>query len=363
MIEQNTHRLWMAVGAIIIGAVLIFGFRDDVGPVLGAMLSKFGVEVDSAFLGTKDPEVTEGMFEYDPESKMIVGFDAKYEHKDSTLVIPEEYEGQEVVGVADQAFFDLASGTSEIPTVKSLVVENGVDYIGDYAFAVAPELTDVTLPDNLTSGGTGILYGVNLDRLLVPGSMKVIKSEFTGIKLNSLILSEGIERIEGSFDFNGEIKLPSTLKYIGNYAFSGMSNTKLVIPDSVEHIGDKAFNFAATKTSTLTDLTLGKNVKSIGNEAFKWSAITNLSLPSNLESIGENAFRDAALTSLTIPDSVKSIGSYAFEKSNLNEFTMSKNIETLGVGIFSAKSSFMDTFNYADYPNLKTYDQFSILKF
>lgn len=364
MIEQNTHRLWMTVGAIIVGAVLIFGFKDEVGQVLGATLSKFGIEIDSSFSDKDDPEVVAGMFDYDKDSKMIVGFASDYEHKDSTLVIPEEYEGQEVVGVADQAFFDLESGSSDIPTVKSLVVENGVDYIGAYAFAMAPELTDATLPDNLVSGGTGILYGVNLDSLLVPKSMKVIKSEFTGLKLKNLVLSEGIERIEGPLNFDGELKLPSTLKYIGKTSFFGMSNTKLVIPDSVEYIGDQAFNFGATKMSNLTELVLGKNVKHIGTSAFKWAAITDLTLPDNLEYIGETAFRDAKLTTLSIPDSVKTIGDYAFEKSQLNEFSMSRNIESLGTGIFSVDRNFMDGFDYSDYAHLNKYDvQFSILKF
>lgn len=165
MIEQNTHRLWMTVGSIIVGAVLIFGFKDEVGQVLGATLSKFGIEIDSSFSDKDDPEVVAGMFDYDKDSKMIVGFASDYEHKDSTLVIPEEYEG-----------------------------------------------------------------------------------------------------------------LPSTLKYIGETSFLGMSNTKLVIPDSVEYIGDQAFNFGATKMSNLTELVLGKNVKHIGTSAFKWAAIVQFSI-------------------------------------------------------------------------------------
>lgn len=60
-----------------------------------------------------------------------------------------------------------------------------------------------------------------------------------------------------------EIKLPSTVKVIDDYAFMGRFFDKLVLPDSVERIGVGAFAYGGFDSVTIPD-----SVKEIGEDAF-----------------------------------------------------------------------------------------------
>lgn len=65
------------------------------------------------------------------------------------------------------------------------------------------------------------------------------------------------------------IKLPHTLKSIGEYAFAGCVKVdRIIIPDSVETIGEWAFGNVGTKT-TFQELYIPKTLKFCGKEAFR----------------------------------------------------------------------------------------------
>ena len=90
----------------------------------------------------------------------------------------------------------------------------------------------------------------------------------TLVPLYEVVLGEGVASI-GDNAFAGAlsmpaVNLPSTLKRIGQAAFSGTGLSDLVIPDKVTTIGAGAFR----NCSELHTLTIGKGVTSIGKEAF-----------------------------------------------------------------------------------------------
>lgn len=49
MVEKNTDRLWLTVGAVIVGAIMIFTYRDQVGAMAETILSKFDVSIEDVF--------------------------------------------------------------------------------------------------------------------------------------------------------------------------------------------------------------------------------------------------------------------------------------------------------------------------
>ena len=135
------------------------------------------------------------------------------------------------------------------------------------------------------------------------------------------------------------VKLPLTLKTIGNSAFSNCSNlTSITIPNSVTTIGERAFE----DCRGLTSVTIGNSVTTIGSLAFyNCSSLTSVTIPDGVTTIGSLAFYNcSSLTSVTIPDSVTSIGDSAFDGcSSLTSVTIPNSVTTIGSHTFSGCSS------------------------
>ncbi len=168
--------------------------------------------------------------------------------------------------------------------------------IGEYAFKGCSGLTELTLPNSVTSIGWSAFEGC------------------TGLT---------------------ELTLPSSVTSIGESAFDGCSGlTKLTLPNSITSIGNCVFYGCRG----LTELTLPNSVTSIGWSAFQGcSGLTELILPNSVTSIGLSAFRGCSgLTELTLPDSVASIGDCAFSDcSGLSKITSLAEIPPVcGSGVF-----------------------------
>lgn len=107
------------------------------------------------------------------------------------------------------------------------------------------------------------------------------------------------------------IKIPSNVTSIGNYAFSGCTSlTGVAIPNSINSIGISAFSGC----SDLTSIVIPGSVMSISELAFgDCYKLTGATIESGVTSIGDYAFNSCSgLKSVTIPDSVTSIGTDAF---------------------------------------------------
>ncbi|WP_455633537.1 leucine-rich repeat protein, partial [Parabacteroides sp.] len=114
-----------------------------------------------------------------------------------------------------------------------------------------------------------------------------------------------------------DIKLPSTLKKIGSYAFQNIKQlTSIEIPASVEDLGWTTFS-----QSGLTSVTFIEG--------------------SNLKVIGKEVFYECPLESITIPKSVTEIKVYAFNGcSTLTDITyLGTNEPTIGTKAFSLNNN------------------------
>ena len=123
-------------------------------------------------------------------------------------------------------------------SVTSIVIEEGVTSIGDYAFENCDNLTSITIPGNVESIGEGAFYSCN--------------------NLTDVTLQDGVKSIgDSAFIWCNNltnIVLPNSVTSIGNYAFYNCSSlTSITIPDSVTSIGNAAFeNCSSLKTISLS---------------------------------------------------------------------------------------------------------------
>ena len=200
----------------------------------------------------------------------------------------------------------------------AIVIPDGTEKIGDYAFLGCSGLTSVTIPDSVTSiGDRAFSWCSGLTSIVIPDSVTSIGARaFYGCSgLTSVTIPDSVTSI-GSNAFRGcsgltSVTIPDSVTSIGNYAFYECSGlTSVTIPDSVTSIGRRAFG----DCSGLTSVTIPDSVTSIGSGAFSGcSGLTSIVIPDSVTSIGRRAFGDCSgLTSVTIPDSVTSIGNGAF---------------------------------------------------
>ena len=231
-------------------------------------------------------------------------------------------------------------------SIKKVIIQNGVTYIGDCAFEGCSSLTEITLPEGVTSIGEYAFSGCSSlsEIILLKGVTSIGEYAFSScISLSEIILPEGVTSI-GEYAFYNcssltKITLPESVTSIDSCAFYGcISLSEITIPEGVTSIGSSAFSYC----SSLSEITILKGVTSIGNSAFEGcSSLTEITLPEGVTSIGGSAFYGcSSLTKITLPESVTSIGSGAFSGcSSLTEINIPDGVTSIGNYTFNRCST------------------------
>ena len=231
--------------------------------------------------------------------------------------------------------------------IKTVIISDGVTYIGQGAFRGCSNLTSVTIGkdvemfDNFVFDYCDNLTTVTINSNYVMSSNYTLNAEF-GVQVKKYIIGNGVTNI-GNYAFENcsnliSVTIPNSVTSIGEYAFENCSSLpSVVIPNSVTSIGISAFEGC----SSLTSITIPNSVTSIGNSAFyNCSSLTSATIGSSVTSIGESAFSGcSSLTSITIPSSVTSIGNSAFYNcSSLTSITIPNSVTSIGQGAFWGSS-------------------------
>lgn len=160
--------------------------------------------------------------------------------------------------------------------IKFVVIENGVTYLGNYAFAGCKSLKKITIPDSVTFIGGWVFIGCgSLEKINIPDSVaKIGAGAFEGcVKLADVVIPNGITNIYGQTFYScisfKNVSIPDSVTEIGWFAFCGCQGLEsIVIPVSVTTIGGDAF----LDCPSLTD------VYYAGTEE-QWNAITKYGEP------------------------------------------------------------------------------------
>ena len=226
--------------------------------------------------------------------------------------------------------------------IHTVIINDGVTSIGNFAFPFCYSLTSVTIPNSVTSiGSSAFSYCSGLTSPVYNAHcFAYMPTSYSG----AYSIPEGISQIAGyAFQYCSSltsITIPNSVTSIGEDAFRYCSSlTSVTIPNSVTSIGEGAFYNCSSLTSVTInsnailnkDYSSGDNLKNIFG-----SQVTEYIIGPTVKGIGKYAFYECAnLTSITIPNSVTSIGNYAFEYcSSLTSVTIPNSVTSIGSSAF-----------------------------
>ncbi len=219
--------------------------------------------------------------------------------------------------------------------LTEVTIPQSVTYIGEGIFAGCDNMIIKVADGNTT-------YHVDGNCLIETASKKVIQGVKSSVIPSDGSVTE-IGYAAFAYSSITDITIPDSVTSIGDWAFCECrSLTSVTIGNSVTSIGEDAFGYCSSLTSiTIPDsvTSIGEDafedctsliynekdgVKYLGNSTHPYvvamdadESITSVELPSTVKVIYPSAFQIcSSLTSITIPDSVTSIGEWAFSGCN-----------------------------------------------
>ena len=235
--------------------------------------------------------------------------------------------------------------------VKSVIVPEGIESIGERVFYLCENLESITIPSTLSSvegmafGNCSKIKKVYISDLaswcnitfdsywgyensnpLVQANDLYLNNEL----IEECIIPETVTEIKGGV-FAGasfhSLSIPNTVTTIGKSAFGGSGILYLELPTSINMIPDEAFG-SCVKLQTVV---LHNSIKEIGQKAFQnCTSLKMVSFMGNIKSIGEKAFDNcnnmtdiycSAATPPTIKENTFSNMTYMFTNLHVPEGT------------------------------------------
>ncbi len=187
--------------------------------------------------------------------------------------------------------------------IKEVIIPEGVESIGPYAFANLTALERVVLPSTLETIEYGAFFGCKS------------LTEVVGLEHVKLINKYAFQNC----DIQNNLKL-SNIHAVGDYAFAGNENlTSIAFSKTLSSIGEGAF--AGDSSLKNFDVSMSGTVK---YGSFVFSSCTSLeTITINSNVIPSNAFYGCTnLTTLNIGKDVTFIGEYALTGTNITTFSV-----------------------------------------
>jgi len=251
-----------------------------------------------------------------PNSVTSIGYRA-FHNCSSLISITIPFVGATLTGTSNTHFGHIFGASSYlynddyVPSSLKSVVITGGSSIGNRAFYGCKDLTNITIPDSVTSIDSYAFYNCSsLTSITIPDSVTSIGSDafYNCSSLTSVTIGYSVTSMGDYAFYNCSTLTNITIPFVGE-TLNGTSNT---------HFGYIFGASSSSSNSSYVPSSLKSVVitggSSIGNRAFYGCKdLTNITIPDSVTSIGEDAFLNcSSLTSITIPDSVTSIGSEAF---------------------------------------------------
>lgn len=247
------------------------------------------------------------------------------------------------------------SGTGEMPNytrdvnapwypyqgqIESIIVEDSITALGNYAFYNCSKAVSIDIPDGITTIPESCFrYCSSLESIDLPDSVRTFgDSAFCNCsQLKSITIPEGVTELTAHDLFYyctslKSITLPNTLIQIGAYysdtfCYNNISN--IYFNGTLKQWLNISFGNSLPMQSAcslyidgekLTNLTIPNGITNIPEYAFEYVNLNRVTIPNSVTSIGENAFYGSSVTTVRIADSVTSVETNAFANcSNLKK--------------------------------------------
>lgn len=290
---------------------------------------------------TDEPkEITSGEYTYHIDEEYGGAVITEYEPKEKDVVLPEEIDGNTVVG------------------------------LDDFLFTQQSGIETVTIPANICHIGASAFYGTSIKEFFVDAGHPMYKTEdgvlFSkdGIALiayppekegNSYTVPDGTEELyHGCFascNDLSEINLPDTIIYIDSWAFAYTTVQTLDLPETVTTIDSYAFAYM----TRLDNIKIPSQVEYIPSAAFAGcSNLTDVTLNEGLLEIGQGAFAGTSVREIVIPTTVTNIG-YCALGYDTNLTTSYSTLVIYGISGSIAQTYATDKDEEYDYKNNFTF--------
>ena len=269
------------------------------------------------------------LYEINADGKAeVVGFSGE----GNQLTIDSEYEGKDVVRIADSAFEGCTS-------LERVVIWAELKEIGNSAFKGCTGLTEFSVPNATEVIGHHAFEGCsNLEDLTIWGSPDIGEYAFA----DCVALTE--------------ISIGSDTKNIGAHAFEGCTGATSLVIWGADIIGDYAFSGCAG----IEDVSIPSDVRSIGNHAFDGCAsLSSVIVWSDDTAIGKDAFANcpnldnAPSERGTVLESTMSESESIEDNVNAvtEDSTQNESTETVASGIRPEFKEAMDSYEafYTEY--------------
>lgn len=328
---------------------------------------------EASFVCTKSPATLSGKVVVDKPSTLFFRSDRYYKNMEVLLddEIVYDWDNRSEFGV------NSAYGIYSIPiavgehTIK-WVVKKKDEGVYDIGIMSTPLIT-VNL---LEPGSLGTEVLAQLDHVRDVRNLKIIGKmndddwgyidmmpQLSSLDLSEAVISEIPDSKFSNISSNGvyihkylmDIKLPATLKRIGNSAFylSNLHTVSFAVDSQLESIGTEAFKGTKIEQIVipesvrtigigcfytcydLTSLSLPSMLNEIPNKMCIYCYdLENVTLPSSLTRIGDNAFKQCYKQNPRFPNNITYIGYHAYEACAVNELILPENCTELGEGAF-----------------------------
>lgn len=235
-------------------------------------------------------------------------------------------------------------------SLKSFTIPETVVYIGSYCFS-GSGLESIVIPKTLNSLGEGLggkldssnnafSYCASLKSVVFEEGIQFINaSAFANCTaLKTVVIPASVTGI-GNSAFSGCTALESItfaegtkLDTLGTSVFTKTAITTMVLPAAVTKIPSSTF----ADCQNLTGVTLLGDITEISSSAFSGcTALESFKIPGTVVTLGANAFKGSGLKSIVIPASVTSTSSSVFEGcEQLESVVFEEGIDTVSASMF-----------------------------